>query len=133
MRICGGCDKTKLVCDSEIVNFDISNRDGFKYKTTARSINELNLPEQATVNIAKYRHITEIQDKISTYSSCKSEILLGQHNYHLITPTQVIKGQPSEPYATLTPLGWCIHGRVPNLLHDNVSHSSLFIHDDQIL
>ncbi|XP_048481522.1 uncharacterized protein LOC125489539 [Plutella xylostella] len=40
---------------------------------------------------------------------------------------QVIKGKVNEPYATLTPLGWCLHGCVPHSPAGAACHSSLLV------
>ncbi|CAG9134627.1 unnamed protein product [Plutella xylostella] len=39
----------------------------------------------------------------------------------------VIKGKVNEPYATLTPLGWCLHGCVPHSPAGAACHSSLLV------
>lgn len=114
MRVCGAWDNTELVCDSEIININLSNiEDNNKFTIKARSVKNLNLPvqNQSSVNLNDYELRPEIKSVISD-GQCKPEILIGQDNYHLLLPLEIIKGKLTEPYVTRTPLGWCIHGRV---------------------
>lgn len=116
MRVSGAWTDNELVCESTVMNVNISGMDS-KIKTIVmRSVNELNLPIQklSVVNCNKYEHLMKIKSSLCI-SDCKPEILIGQDNYHLLLPLEVKLGKSNEPSATLTPLGWCVHGTVPVL------------------
>lgn len=113
----GAWDNNEIVCTSETVSCSISNSNCEKlYDFHAYKINELNLPEQKILKVdtAKYKHLHEISEFIS-YSNCKPKILIGQDNYDLIKPLQLLTGNKNEPFGTLTPLGWCVHGLMSTL------------------
>ncbi|KAL0822662.1 hypothetical protein ABMA28_004686 [Loxostege sticticalis] len=114
MRVSGACTDSELVLDSTVVSVNISGMDNKIHSIRARSISELNLPKQRMINVNKYLSLSDIQNNLCT-TDVKPELLLGQDNYHLLFPLEVRLGKPNEPSATLTPLGWCIHGdvRVP--------------------
>ncbi|KAL0882321.1 hypothetical protein ABMA27_000834 [Loxostege sticticalis] len=127
MRVSGACTDSELVLDSTVVSVNISGMDNKLHSIRARSISELNLPIQRMINVNEYLNLSDIQSNLCT-TDVKPELLLGQDNYHLLFPLEVILGKPNEPSATLTPLGWCIHGdvRVPRNFHPS-PHVTLFI------
>lgn len=131
IRVCGAWQNNELVCESEMVNFDVSNRNGTMWSIHARSVSELNLPTQSlsSVDIANYGHISsEIKTQLCEGQS-RPEMLIGQDNYDLLLPLQIIKGKANEPYATRTPLGWCIHGcaRAPPPAAARAQYSTLHV------
>lgn len=114
MRARGAWD-SELVCNTEIVKFDVSNSERKKFNVTARKIKELNLPTQcmSSIDINDYKNLD------SKFNICKCNaqpmLLIGQDNYDLIAPSVCIKPCKSgEPYLTKTLLGWCMHGNVNN-------------------
>ncbi|KAL0881109.1 hypothetical protein ABMA27_002231 [Loxostege sticticalis] len=127
MRVSGACTDSELVLDSTVVSVNISGMDNKLHSIRARSISELNLPIQRMINVNEYLSLSDIQNNLCT-TDVKPELLLGQDNYHLLFPLEVRLGKPNEPSATLTPLGWCIHGdvRVPRNFHPS-PHVTLFI------
>ncbi|GBP85789.1 hypothetical protein EVAR_77893_1 [Eumeta japonica] len=44
------------------------------------------------------------------YNQAKPKILIGQDNWHLLVATETRKGHRNQPAASLTPLGWVLHG-----------------------
>ncbi|KAF9802734.1 hypothetical protein SFRURICE_003476, partial [Spodoptera frugiperda] len=128
---------SKVVCVVETkkkrqtnASLSVSNCDGTMFTLQARTTKGLNLPTQF-ISLDKLKcgdAINNIKHKLC-YGQCKPEILIGQDNYDLLLPLEVIKGKPTEPYLTRTPLGWCLHGRAS--LNVNVKcrskHSTLFL------
>ncbi|PZC73966.1 hypothetical protein B5X24_HaOG208492 [Helicoverpa armigera] len=114
MRVRGAWDKNELMCAAELVDLIVSNKLGEKFNISARSVNELSLPEQGSLNFKceTYDHLRDIKDDLC-FASLKPDLLIGQDNYHLLFPLETLVGKPGEPCATLIPLGWCLHGRVP--------------------
>ncbi|XP_073954216.1 uncharacterized protein [Choristoneura fumiferana] len=129
MRVRGAWDSNELVCDTQIIDISLSNRDGTMFTFTARSVKELDLPKQNTnlVNCDNFKHLQKLKSDLCD-GQFKPEILIGQDNYHMILPLEVIFGGPNEPCATRTPLGWCVHGRAPACVPSSthVLHTTLF-------
>ncbi|XP_047997280.1 uncharacterized protein LOC125234904 [Leguminivora glycinivorella] len=59
--------------------------------------------------VDKCDHLKEIADEL-WYPPAKPTILIGQDNWHLIITRQIISGPPHLPVASLTRLGWVLHG-----------------------
>ncbi|PZC72872.1 hypothetical protein B5X24_HaOG210397 [Helicoverpa armigera] len=127
MRVRGAWDKNELVCAAELVDLIVSNKLGEKFNISARSVNELSLPEQGSLNFKceTYDHLRDIKDDLC-FASLKPDLLIGQDNYHLLLPLDTLGGKPGEPCATRTPLGWCLHGRVPST---QAQHAALCMSD----
>lgn len=125
MRVSGAWNNTEIVCNTSVLNFDISGVDNKVYSIKARSVSELNLPLQdfSVVDCNKYVNLKMLKDKLCT-SKLRPEILIGQDNYHLLLSLQTCLGKPNEPVATRTPLGWCVHGIVPVPRNARRSHST---------
>ncbi|XP_063829328.1 uncharacterized protein LOC135078710 [Ostrinia nubilalis] len=130
MRVRGAWDNTELVCETELLDLTLSNKHGEKFDLQVRSVDELNLPKQdlSIVHCGNYGHLLELESELCC-ASLKPEVLIGQDNYHLLVPLDVVAGGPAEPCATRTPLGWCVHGRVPRALSARAPHATLFITD----
>ncbi|XP_063827161.1 uncharacterized protein LOC135076671 [Ostrinia nubilalis] len=113
MRVCGPWSDNELVYDTTVLNLQLSGMDNKIHSIKARSVNELNLPIQmcSIVDCDRFGHLRNIKDKLCNIDS-KPEILIGQDNYDLLLPLKVMSGKSHEPSATLTPLGWSIHGCV---------------------
>lgn len=57
------------------------------------------------------------------YIDKRPEMLIGQDNCHLLYSIQIQLGKIHEPSATLTRLGWCLHG-VPQRVSQVARHGS---------
>ncbi|XP_073960549.1 uncharacterized protein [Choristoneura fumiferana] len=130
LRVRGAWDSNELVCDTQLIDLSISNNAGTMFTISARSVNNLNLPKQnlSLVNCDTYPHLQKIKSDLNN-RLLKPEILIGQDNYHLIVPLEIMMGSPREPCATRTPLGWCVHGMVPAQASSSrgAHHSTMFI------
>lgn len=131
----GAWDNTELVCDTYLMDITLSNKHGHMFTISAQSVNELKLPNQNTnlVNCDKFTHLQKLKNNLC-YEQLKPEMLIGQDNYHLLLPLEVVTGRPQEPCATRTPLGWCLHGRAPACVTSSTHalQSTLFIGDDDV-
>ncbi|KOB67301.1 reverse transcriptase [Operophtera brumata] len=115
LRVRGAWD-SELMCDSEQINCKITSINNDSFDISMRKISELNLPLQkiSNINLKDYEHLYHLNSYISCSENVKPMILIGQDNYHLIAPIKTIIRSKSEPCATLTPLGWCVHGVCPS-------------------
>lgn len=133
MRVSGAFNNTELLCESEVMNFNVSNKDGQMFTLRARSVAELNLPVQSssTVTLTNYDLGDDIKTMLCDGKHKKPQLLIGQDHYHLMLPLKIIKGKPNEPYVTHTALGWSVHGSVsaPRDQHQQ-QHSTLLINED---
>ncbi|KAL0810721.1 hypothetical protein ABMA28_010045 [Loxostege sticticalis] len=81
------------------------------HKIKARTIKGLNLAPQAVDETAlkDCRHLQGIKSLLQ-YEERKPTILIGQDNWHLLVAKQLRRGPQHLPVASLTPLGWVLHG-----------------------
>ncbi|XP_073963851.1 uncharacterized protein [Choristoneura fumiferana] len=109
-----GAWNSHIVCQSEMVNFKLSNMNGDIFNLRARKISELDLPTQnlSKVKLENYEHLQNLKDCLIC-TDVKPKLLIGQDNFHLLMTLKTIYRGINEPCATLTPLGWCLHGIVP--------------------
>lgn len=131
LRVRGAWDNTELVCNAQLVNLTLCGSDTELFTIKARVVDELNLPKQniTSINLLNFKHLHNIHTNLQS-EQIKPQVLIGQDNYHLIAPLETRTGRPNEPCATRTPLGWCLHGRVPTCLPDPTRHSTLFVNSD---
>ena len=60
----------------------------------------------ADVDLSKYNHLSDM----SYPASATVDVLIGQNYSDLLFIQEYRRGNPGEPYAARTPLGWCFHG-----------------------
>ena len=60
--------------------------------------------------IESCKHLREMTEEL-LYDYEKPALLIGQDNWDLIVSRKILKGKPNEPVASLTSLGWVLHGR----------------------
>lgn len=118
--------------DTTVYSVNISNVNNEMFSVKARSVTDLDLPEQnvSQINFKKYSHLRAIKNKLSQNVDLKPEMLIGQDNVHLIIPLEVRSGKLYEPLATRTPLGWSMHGvvRDPHVIaRSTTRHSALLL------
>lgn len=77
----------------------------------ARTVRNLRVsPQEVTKQqLLECEHLRDMQD-ILAYANAKPGILIGQDNWHLLLATKTKKGNKNQPVASLTPLGWVLHG-----------------------
>ncbi|XP_063536183.1 uncharacterized protein LOC134745966 [Cydia strobilella] len=113
------------------VNVDIKGMDNKVYNVKLRCVEELSLPLQtlSVLKLVNYSHLADIKHKFCTTDS-EPELLLGQDNLHVVIPIQVREGKNNEPSATLTRLGWSVHGEVcvPRIVRPSRGSPSVAVH-----
>ncbi|CAK1587686.1 unnamed protein product [Parnassius mnemosyne] len=77
----------------------------------ARTVASLNLGPQTVcaADIENCRHLKDLKEQL-IYDSGNPKILIGQDNWRLLIATQIRRGPPHQPIASLTELGWVLHG-----------------------
>ncbi|XP_062703997.1 uncharacterized protein LOC115255979 [Aedes albopictus] len=79
-----------------------------------RTVNRLDLPRQSiryTEMVKKYPYLGGLP--IKDYEDAVPKILIGNDNSHLAAVLKIPEGNPQEPIAAKTRLGWTIYGSVP--------------------
>ncbi|XP_063366074.1 uncharacterized protein LOC134654552 [Cydia amplana] len=114
LHLRGAWNSGEILCKSELVDLKISNVDNECFELRARKMAELNIPVQklSKINIKNYEHLSELNNYYYQNTDVKPELLIGQDYYHLIMPLKIISRERNEPCATLTVLGWCVHGPI---------------------
>ncbi|XP_023953383.2 uncharacterized protein LOC112057126 [Bicyclus anynana] len=77
----------------------------------AHTIKQLNLMPQSVKpeDLEDCPHLDDISDQL-IYDGTSPSLLIGQDNWHLIVTRQIKAGHSSKPVASLTCLGWILHG-----------------------
>ncbi|XP_043471613.1 uncharacterized protein LOC122504525 [Leptopilina heterotoma] len=81
--------------------------------TNARTLTNLKLPSQSLGNdiLKRYPHISRLP--IESYQNAVPTLLIGQDHWDLIAPIKIVAKMRQLPAASLTKLGWVVHGQVP--------------------
>nr|XP_049467000.1 uncharacterized protein LOC125908337 [Anopheles coluzzii] len=108
--------------DSERVAVQVSsaeeNASAFSM-ADVRTVSRLSLPIQSVdVNELKrkYKHLEAIP--AASYEAVSPRLLIGIDHYRLTRPLKTIEGQPGQPTATKTRLGWLIFGKCTDNAND---------------
>ncbi|XP_026728198.1 uncharacterized protein LOC113494186 [Trichoplusia ni] len=82
-----------------------------KKTITVRTIDDLKLSEQRVnrSTVKNCLHLKAIERQL-LYDAERPKLLIGQDNWGLIVTRRLKKGKPTEPVASLTHLGWVLHG-----------------------
>ncbi|XP_047990030.1 uncharacterized protein LOC125229255 isoform X2 [Leguminivora glycinivorella] len=97
--------------DAPKVRVKIAGLDNTYYDISLRKSSKLKLPPQnlSPINQISCNKLSKIKDIV-----CKQRVvprvLIGEDNYYLIAPLEIIHGSRNSPYGTRCRLGWCIHG-----------------------
>lgn len=97
------------------------------YTVKARTMKDLTLSRQKIdARCLKSPHLIDIEHEICT-EEMKPKLLLGADYLELIISRKIRTGKRGEPVASLTKLGWVIHGTAPRLMNKDdeiVCHTS---------
>ncbi|XP_051162206.1 uncharacterized protein LOC127282148 [Leptopilina boulardi] len=106
---------------SERVDFEISALDSnVKHSIrNARTIQSLVLPSQSLSanDIQNYSHTSHLS--VEPYNNVVPKLLIGQDHWDLVTSIRTMSVSRFQPVASLTKLGWVIHGQIPTRLETN--------------
>ncbi|CAK1596115.1 unnamed protein product [Parnassius mnemosyne] len=107
--------------DSQRVKVSLKSLHRKRVPFRARTVASLNLGPQTVraTDIENCKHLKGLKDQL-TYDSGNPRILIGQDNWRLLIATQVRRGPPHQPIASLTELGWVLHGAHTKAPHQRV-------------
>lgn len=115
-----------VINDPDSCKIDISIRGACSRsleRLSAYTIDHLNLAAQSVNReiVEKCDHLRDIKDEIC-YERAVPTILVGQDHWNLLVSRQVRSGNKDLPVASLTSLGWILHGK-----HESNRKSSSFV------
>ncbi|KAL0819980.1 hypothetical protein ABMA28_007977 [Loxostege sticticalis] len=114
---------------SRLLEVEVAGPNGEWHRINVRTMRNLNLPGQSVPQhvLRDNKHLRDLD--CGEMRGAKPMLLLGQDNYELIISRDLKQGKSGCPVASLTKLGWVVHGpvgRAPssdseqvNLLSDN--------------
>lgn len=96
---------------SRRVDVVLRSRSGSEASLNARTVPALQLtPQSVTVEaIQDCDHLKDIANCL-TYETGVPKILIGQDNWHLLIAKMIRRGPRNQPVASLTTMGWVLHG-----------------------
>nr|XP_034830012.1 uncharacterized protein LOC117987161 [Maniola hyperantus] len=119
---------------SRRVNIKLRGLNDHEERIQARTVKNLQVSSQRVSRelVDGCTHLADIRDYL-VYADIKPRVLIGQDNWHLLLTTEVRRGNSNQPVASLTPLGWVLHGsqsRAAGRSIDFVSHVTEGTEDD---
>ncbi|XP_063894313.1 uncharacterized protein LOC126055473 [Helicoverpa armigera] len=123
MKIGAISDVTIDTPTSKRVDLTLSTCHRKKIPFRARTIPRLHLSPQSISkdDIADCKHLFDLADQL-TYNAGTPKIIIGQDNWHLLLATDIRRGPQHQPIASLTPLGWVLHGARTRILGQQVHY-----------
>lgn len=111
---------------SRRVTIGLKGKNKCEETVQARTIRNLQVSSQRVPQelVERCPHLSDIKDHLA-YANAKPRILIGQDNWHLLITEETRRGDKNHPVASLTPLGWVLHGSQTTTLGrkiDFVSH-----------
>ncbi|XP_059058375.1 uncharacterized protein LOC131851828 [Achroia grisella] len=94
-----------------------------EHSVRARTIRDLTLGTQrVNPEILAYGHLRQLTCEQVCYEDARPKVLIGSDNWHLIVTRKLLTGRHNQPAASLTRLGWVIHGTVPRSVVEDEEH-----------
>ncbi|XP_059061602.1 uncharacterized protein LOC131854489 [Achroia grisella] len=94
-----------------------------EHSVRARTIRDLTLGTQrVNPEILAYGHLRQLTCDQVCYEDARPKVLIGSDNWHLIVTRKLLTGRHNQPAASLTRLGWVIHGTVPRSVVEDEEH-----------
>ena len=67
----------------------------------------------AQITVSDFTHLQGIGPLPAYTSDVTVDVLIGQDNAEALLPLEIRRGEPGQPFAVRTMLGWCINGQLP--------------------
>ncbi|XP_043482111.1 uncharacterized protein LOC122511116 [Leptopilina heterotoma] len=102
-------DSTNEDRESRQVSLEIRGTTGKTYTIKNARTTKMKMPGQSmTVDVEKWPYLKDVD--IHDLDNATPTIMIGEDNLHVKKVIQQITGKVGTPFATLTPLGWMVHG-----------------------
>lgn len=101
--------------ESQIVNIGVRGQSQNSFQQIkARTVKNLTLGNHSVrTELLRLPHLRELKPEAVCYSNARPRVLIGADNWHLIVTRKLLTGKRNQPAASLTELGWIIHGNAP--------------------
>lgn len=121
--------------DSKKVRLTLRGRDQKCHEVTARTMKDLKLSPQSVPRrlLEGCEHLRDVEEHL-VYEQGTPTVLIGQDNWHLLLTHDVRRGGRNQPVATLTDLGWVLHGRRElrvQLARHRVNHNQVLSEEEE--
>ncbi|GFG40450.1 hypothetical protein Cfor_01118, partial [Coptotermes formosanus] len=110
-----GVTSMQREADSQEVDLEVQGEgQADSYRIKARTVKNLTLGSQSIKpEVLQRPYLRKISDEHLTYANAKPRVLIGADNWHLIVTRRLLSRKRNEPAASLTRLGWVLHGTTP--------------------
>ncbi|CAK1583274.1 unnamed protein product [Parnassius mnemosyne] len=125
-------DKKVSESASRRVTIKLKGLNDHEEQIQARTVKNLQVSSQRVPQdlVEECQHLSDIQGHL-TYANAKPRVLIGQDNWHLLLTSEVRKGDKNHPVASLTPLGWVLHGSQTRSFGRNIDFVSHIVEDPE--
>lgn len=96
---------------SRRVTINLKGLNDYEEQVQARTVKNLQVSSQRVPQelVDGCQHLSDIRGHLA-YANAKPRVLIGQDNWHLLLTSETRRGDKNHPVASLTPLGWVLHG-----------------------
>ena len=118
-------DMKSLETASRRVTIKLKGFNDHEEQVQARTMKNLQVSSQRVSweTVKECKHLIGICELL-TYAEVKPKVLIGQDNWHLLLSSEVRRGNKNQPVASLTPLGWVLHGSETRTLGHSINFVS---------
>ncbi|XP_048483479.1 uncharacterized protein LOC125489920 [Plutella xylostella] len=122
-----GLNATQGDSRSHLVTFSVQGTSNEKYRIEARTFSRLQLRKQSVPQEAlNFPHLRGMDDL--TYEDATPRLLIGMDQWPLMVSHDLRTGNRDQPAASLTPLGWIVHGLLPRRFLQSREDTVLHVH-----
>ncbi|XP_048485725.1 uncharacterized protein LOC125490479 [Plutella xylostella] len=122
-----GLNATQGDSRSHLVTFSVQGTSNEKYRIEARTFSRLQLRKQSVPQEAlNFPHLRGMDDL--AYEDATPRLLIGMDQWPLIVSHDLRTGNRDQPAASLTPLGWIVHGLLPRRFLQSREDTVLHVH-----
>ncbi|XP_059049459.1 uncharacterized protein LOC131844563 [Achroia grisella] len=123
-----GINADRCEINSRSVQIKIQGQSRRKYKINARTVTEMKLTSQSIPKrLLDLNHLKDLNPNKLCYDNECPQLLIGSDNWQLIVTRKLKMGRRNEPAASLTQLGWVLHGTTPRVTNKRDSAQVLHV------
>ncbi|KAJ0177854.1 hypothetical protein K1T71_006727 [Dendrolimus kikuchii] len=111
-----GINSSQREAQSRMVSLAVRGKEQPHYhQIKARTVKKLTLGNHSVRRevVQQLRHLKTLREDDVCYENVKPRVLIGADNWHLIVTRKLLAGKKNQPAASLTLLGWTVHGSAP--------------------
>ncbi|XP_044745195.1 uncharacterized protein LOC123307057 [Coccinella septempunctata] len=110
-----GVNMSQSEAESQLVTVKIRGvKESDEYQIRARTMKDLKLHQQGIPNtMLSFDHLKDLDEEEVCFESARPGILVGTDHWECIVSRDLRIGEPNQPAASKTRLGWVVHGTAP--------------------